>query len=331
VADVVIIGAGPGGLACAEYLAKYSQLDVLVIDRKQVIGPKTCAGGLTSVSKEFDFPEQKLRYFPTQYFELDGKKKEIRLKNPVRTISRYDLGQYQLERATAAGAKVETGCDVHEITDTHVITNKLGEVPYKFLVGADGALSLVRKHLKLPFRHFESFHYLLDGECEKMEWIFAPKRLGCGYLWIFPHQGYFSVGAYFDPRHIKTAESESYLKEFMQKRFPGKQGKFEAYVVNTDYRGVEFGNKYLLGDAAGLVSAATGEGIGFALRSGIEVAKRIINPQYSMPDLKEVIKIKRRQDLYFSVGSKLGPALKPAYSLLLTVMQYPSYQEFFGN
>jgi flavin-dependent dehydrogenase len=330
-ADVVIIGAGPGGLACAEHLAKYSQLDVLVIDRKQVIGPKACAGGLTSISKEFEFPEHKLLYFPVQYFELDGKKKQIRLKNPVRTISRYDLGQYQLARVVAAGAKVETACDVHAITDTHLITNTHGEIPYKFLVGADGALSLVRKHLQLPFRHLESFQYLIDGDYDKMEWIFAPKRLGCGYLWIFPHQGYFSVGAYFDPKRVKTADVEAYLKEFIQERFPGKQGKFEGYVVNTDYRGVEFGNKYLIGDAAGLVSAATGEGIGFALRSGIEVAKKIINPRYPMPDLQTVVKLKRRQDLYFTVGSNLGPVLKPAYSLLLLVMQYPSYQEFFGN
>ena len=44
--SVVIVGAGPGGLACARLLAEHG-LDVLVLERKNVIGPKVCGGGIT--------------------------------------------------------------------------------------------------------------------------------------------------------------------------------------------------------------------------------------------------------------------------------------------
>ena len=44
--SVIIVGAGPGGLACATLLAGHG-LDVLVLEKKPVPGPKVCGGGIT--------------------------------------------------------------------------------------------------------------------------------------------------------------------------------------------------------------------------------------------------------------------------------------------
>ena len=44
--SVIIIGAGPGGLACARLLAEQG-MDVLVLERKSIVGPKVCGGGIT--------------------------------------------------------------------------------------------------------------------------------------------------------------------------------------------------------------------------------------------------------------------------------------------
>ena len=44
--DVIIVGAGPGGLACAETTAR-AGLKTLVLERKLILGPKVCAGGVT--------------------------------------------------------------------------------------------------------------------------------------------------------------------------------------------------------------------------------------------------------------------------------------------
>ena len=50
-----------------------------------------------------------------------------------------------------------------------------------------------------------------------------------------------------------------------------------AGSISYDYRGWDFGTIFLAGDAAGLASALTGEGIYPAVISGREIAKKIID------------------------------------------------------
>ena len=49
--DVIIVGAGPAGLSCAETLSK-SGKSVLVLEKNYKVGPKICAGALTMKVKE---------------------------------------------------------------------------------------------------------------------------------------------------------------------------------------------------------------------------------------------------------------------------------------
>jgi flavin-dependent dehydrogenase len=44
--DVIIVGAGPAGLRCAEILAT-SELSVLLLEKNEKMGQKVCAGGIT--------------------------------------------------------------------------------------------------------------------------------------------------------------------------------------------------------------------------------------------------------------------------------------------
>ena len=43
--DVIIVGGGPAGLACALELAN-SKYSVLLLDRKKILGDKPCGGGI---------------------------------------------------------------------------------------------------------------------------------------------------------------------------------------------------------------------------------------------------------------------------------------------
>ena len=64
--DVIIVGAGPAGLSCAEITAKHGA-STLVIERKKRIGEKVCAGGITwngLINKLNDISE---RSFSTQH------------------------------------------------------------------------------------------------------------------------------------------------------------------------------------------------------------------------------------------------------------------------
>ena len=84
--DVVIIGAGPAGLKCAEQL-RDSNLSVLLIEKNKIIGPKICAGGLTRLVPDYDIPEGSIRSFTNQIIFIDDKKYDIKLANPLKTVA----------------------------------------------------------------------------------------------------------------------------------------------------------------------------------------------------------------------------------------------------
>ena len=65
--------------------------------------------------------------------------------------------------------------------------------------------------------------------------------------------------------------------------------KPRAGLINFDYRGWRFNNIMLIGDAAGLASGLTGEGMYPALVSGETAAKIIINPDYDCSELQRII------------------------------------------
>ena len=66
--------------------------------------------------------------------------------------------------------------------------------------------------------------------------------------------------------------------------------RFEADKINIDYRGWRFGNCYLVGDAAGLASPLTGEGINPAWVSAEAVAATITESDYQPEQLTRIIK-----------------------------------------
>ena len=70
--------------------------------------------------------------------------------------------------------------------------------------------------------------------------------------------------------------------------------KAEAANINFDYRGYRFDNKFLIGDAAGLASGLTGEGIYSAVCSGQAAARTILNPCHKDTELLNLIKKHRK-------------------------------------
>ena len=63
-----------------------------------------------------------------------------------------------------------------------------------------------------------------------------------------------------------------------------------------DYKGHRFKNKFLVGDAGGFASGLTGEGIYFAIKSGEDVAKQILNKQYKQVNIEHILKTKQFEE-----------------------------------
>ena len=295
--DVIIIGAGPAGLECARQL-RDSKLSVLLVEKNKTIGPKTCAGGLTNLTSGFGIPNALTRSFPLNNLFIKDHKYKITLAHPLKTITRLELGQYQLEKiVNSKNLTILTSTVVSEIKDDRVITLDNKTFKYKYLVGADGANSIVRKHLKLRSNFYNGLYYDIPKVTDDFVWLIDPKLLKTGYVWVFPHKHYTNIGVYYNPVLVSTKFAREVLEKFIVDRdmiFSPKDIK--GAQINYNYEGYKFNNIYLAGEAAGLVSRATGEGISFALISGQEIAKKILNPEHKKTELRKIIKIKRRQE-----------------------------------
>ncbi len=172
---------------------------------------------------------------------------------------------------------------------------------YKYLVGTDSSLSIVRKYLGLKTKKIEfAIQYKIPWKLPNFEiYLFNNYR---GYLWIFPHKNYTSIGCGQIINYNKDNNSKLILEQFFKnKKLIYNSQNIQGAFLNCDYRGYKFGNIYLAGDAAGLVSKFTGKGIFAANSSGEQVAKDILNIRCN--SLNNWLKIKKKQE-FFNIFAK---------------------------
>ncbi len=322
--DVVIIGAGPGGLVAASELAEHG-VGVAIFDRAGDIGPKVCAGALPSQIHEFGIPADIIdKEFSSITAHAAGQSYQLSMPAPfLYTADRGRFGQYLLRRATANGAQVCPDTRITEITSDYVVANGR-KVSYRYLIGADGSHSVTRKYLGLPVRKLGStLQYVVPREHGSFELFFDAREFGSGIAWIVPHNGCTMIGL---GRDLGEARGKS-LREICR-RWCRQQGidltggREEAWPINYDYCGWHFGNVFLVGDAGGFASGLTGEGIYAAMVSGREAARRIINPASGATDLDRILRKKRSHDRAVSVMQASLSVLGTCHRILLYLTRY---------
>lgn len=305
--DVVIVGAGPAGLRCAEILAKNNKR-VLVLEKNKIIGSKVCAGGVTSeIINSIVTNKIIQRKFKKVTFKTPFQNTELgNGKYWIATIYRKDLGKYMAKNSMKAGSEIRMNSEVKKINNNFLIVNNSEKVYFDYLIGADGSNSIVRKSLGIKTNNFlQAYQYITSKKFKDMEIIIDPEKFGPCYLWIFPYKNKTSVGTGVNlAKNIKKpilGVSNERVREnfdnFCKKRFDIKKAKFEAAIINYDYQGHEFGNKFLIGDAGGFASGLTGEGICFAIHSAEDVANKILNKKYKQNKIKHILEVKKREEL----------------------------------
>ncbi len=295
--DVIIIGAGPAGLSCAIELQK-SGKSVLLIEKNKEIGHKVCAGGLTTKIESLNISLNVCDVlFSSVKINFAGKEKTVSGDKPfVGTIDRIKFGRMLLNKLSKK-VEIKTGETVARI-DSKFVEVGSQKIKYEYLVGADGSSSTVRKFLGLSNDKFVlALQYILPREFKNLELFFDAYLFGLGYAWVFPHKGYTSIGCGQDEKFIKKSELLNNFKKWLKKKkIEIKDAELQGGIINFDYQGFEFGNKFLIGDAAGFVSKATGEGIYFAMVSGIEVAKKIVDKNYRYGEILKILEIKNKHE-----------------------------------
>lgn len=328
--DVIIVGAGPAGLSCADQL-KNSSFSVLLVEKNKIVGPKLCGGGLTSLSEELDIPLSKTRSFDFQQTFIKDKKCDINFIVPLKTISRFDLGQYQLKKIiNAKNIKILLNTRVRSINKRKITTDK-GDFNYRYLVGADGASSIVRRYLGLDSDFCVGFCCEIPKVTDDFIWVFNPPKYKSGYIWMFPHLKTTNAGIYYNPKLINANDAKKYLIEYLKKRgYRLTESVLGGAPVNYLYKGVCFGNIFLIGDAAGLCSKIWGEGIPQAIISGKEIGKKLLNPNHKMYSLKKITKIKKRQEIIGSLFEFFPCFQNLMIMFFIKLMSGSWFQYYFG-
>ncbi|MCK9521820.1 MAG: NAD(P)/FAD-dependent oxidoreductase [Proteobacteria bacterium] len=284
--DVCIIGAGPAGLAAAERLHA-AQRSVCLIDRRAHPGTKACGGGLTQAALARIPRDVISTGRPCRVLEVHsaGWRSRIHTDTPYMTLADRTTWQAQWRaRLIARGVRIHTETRLLHLTKNGVATS-CGHITCGHIIGADGPNSRVRRALGLPtaigsialqLRHTHA----PDAALLPAVW-FWPTHFGAGYAWRFPHPDgcRWGVGVptqTHDARALKAA-----FQHFLRhQRIDETRGIREGGNIGCHYVGHRFGRVWLAGDAAGLASPVTGEGISQALISGDEVAKEICCPNY---------------------------------------------------
>ena len=303
-ADVIISGAGPAGTMAA-YQLQRSGLRALIIEKSSFPRYKVCGAGLThKILSILPFDISPVIHTTIRSFRFSSHGSDVFTRTSELPLMyctmRYELDSFLLEKAVEAGARVLTSEKVTEVNqDEAGVTVKTARGQYRaaFLIGADGASSLVARTFGLN-KHIE-WGMAWEAEVKStpdmirkyeetvfLDWGTFPG----GYAWIFPKKDHFSIGT-GGPAHMARRMPEYYNDFVASTGIPVIEtisNRSHPLPVRSKKSRFHSGRALVAGDAAGLTDALTGEGIFWAVKSGIiaaEVIKKRMEDE--IPDLAQ--------------------------------------------
>ena len=259
-----IIGCGIVGAYLAWRLAKQGH-DVLVFEEKRKIGGKACSGLISGRLWKFIPKNKKLIKHTIRCCNIKFPRKTSKLYFSPRmmVIDRSGLDRYVAGLAKKAGAKIYTGHRAKKIflrrkskLQASFETGKISKVlEFDRIIGADGALSVVRKELVARDPKFRLGIYSYKRQKNRKGSV-DTFPLSNGFSWKIPAKRKIEVGTIHDKKNAKK-EFKKIKRKF---KVAKKSRKYSALVptgiITTNTRKVA-----LCGDAAGLTKPWSGGGV----------------------------------------------------------------------
>jgi geranylgeranyl reductase family protein len=285
--DVIVVGAGPAGSAAAYDLA-VKNYSVLLIDKVRFPRRKACAGGLTiKAAKALRYPIESVTRKACHHLEIDRRiEKHTTLKSEkpvVLMTERSEFDFYCLNETLKAGAEFRVVKKLHAATERErsvELATEQGSLRSKFLIGADGANSFIRKSCA-PFPEFKK-GFAIEAkapieEGRHFEMAFDFEVVKSGYGWVFPKGDHLNIGLFTIDDSVKLKADT--LCHYCRKKTGSKTLKeMAAFSIGFGGWGYRPRSKrvFLVGDAAGLADPLLGEGLHNAIKSGQAAAHAII-------------------------------------------------------
>jgi geranylgeranyl reductase family protein len=295
--DVTVVGAGPSGSWTATLLARRGAR-VLLIDPSHP-REKPCGGGITGRAlaligdalPEGRLPAVRIR---TARFIESNKGTHADVSLPADTPALVVSSRAEFDGALLAAAQ-RAGADLlsMRVTDIHrcgggfeVLASNGSRITTPFVIGADGANSLVRRQVCKPFRRSQLsiatgyFAHGVTSDRIVIEMFADPP----GYIWSFPRPDHLAIGicAQADAG-IGVEPLRLMVRRWMESTHIADGARLEPYawpipsLSSNDFLSLDLAGPGWLtvGDAAGLVDPITREGIFFALQSAGAAADAI--------------------------------------------------------
>ncbi|GHV52800.1 oxidoreductase [Deltaproteobacteria bacterium] len=312
--DVIIIGAGPAGSTLARLVGR--ERSVLLLDARSMsaapspgFGEEKCCGGLLAPDARMWFEKQNLRVpasvldssqplavravdlpsglekrYPRQYLNLKRRAFEVWLLSLVpQSVERCFSERCVAVSPLSGGGWRVIGKSAHGVR----------EYSGAFLVGADGAGSLVRRALgekprkdALYLAIQDSFALPEGGDAGKNAEYAAlfDASLTDFYAWLIPKHDQLLLGAAFPLKRVggetSTGRMES-LRSAVRRRgvtLGEKQERRFCLLLRPTTRDVFLGKNgaFCIGEAAGWISPSSAEGFSYAFASATAMASALL-------------------------------------------------------
>jgi geranylgeranyl reductase family protein len=305
--DVLVVGAGPGGIAAA-ITALRRGLSVMCVDKAKFPRDKTCGDGLTAgalrgleslglTRDEFDAIGTAIVH-ETVLVSPGGRRVTLPLPADglhAAVVARRDLDAALVALARRNGVDVREQCAVEKLAsrDAEVEALLADGTPVRAhqVIAADGHWSTVRRSLEPDGpRDLGEWHavrqYFADVDDDRL-WVLFERDLLPGYAWVFPLAGGGANVGYGvlrtdgrSGRELKDLWPELLARPVLRDVLGPRATATEpvrAWPIPTRYDPSRLANGRVLfvGDAAGVVDPLTGEGIAQAIESGVLAAESI--------------------------------------------------------
>ncbi len=319
----MIVGGGPAGISTWLHLNKHAPelaSRAFLIEKEKYPRDKVCGGGLGAWSsialKQLDI-HLDIPSLPISDVEFVYGDEKFTLHQPKQFImvQRIEFDQMLAKNAVKRGLKLkenESFIDMERKNNFIQVKTDKGEYKVKVLVGADGALSMVRRKMKLPNKpHLAPTLEVYTQVDSQYDFEFDEKKNVVdltqineglqGYIWHCPciknntpHMCH-GLADFRIFRDRKKADMKNILSNILQSRNKNmEQETLLSHPIRwfSNEDTISQPNILLAGDAVG-IEPAFGGGIHFALSYGNVAAKTVNdafkNNDFSFKDYKQRI------------------------------------------
>jgi flavin-dependent dehydrogenase len=242
---------------------------------------------------------------------------------------RRNLDYWMVQKAQATGVEVRQGVLVVMVkqqaqgfTVIAEISKQRQEFATRFVVGADGGNSLIRKllfpELKMRYAHVyqERYRGEVDLDRNYFHWFYPPEHTP-EFFTVHQKDGLIIIDVAgrigrMDKRVARTKDFLAKNYHFNPIQKPVWKGSCLEPVMYPELISHTFkpahGNALLVGDAAGLVLPVSGEGIGTSMKSAL-LAAHSIKTAFESGEPAEAVYLSKIEDI-LSLFGEIYPWLK---------------------